>query len=151
MPKVRSTWELGPTGSSAGFNRLWWVVSTEQRSNLNGTTTASLTKAISRSNNLFGRVRRPAEATLDSKLLIMHADMGALKARNLRLDKNAFDTDDFVGKLAGMLGSRNPADEDDDDEDSSEQQDDLLTADGWLRVSRVAARFTYRVPTLDFM
>lgn len=102
-------------------------------------------------------VKTPAEAILDSRALMAVSDAGALKARQMKLDANAFDTDDFLAKLVLFMGGRvgaggnngkgrAQATQEDDDED--EDDDGGLK---WDRVGRVLAGHSRRPPTMDLM
>ncbi|SCZ88894.1 BZ3501_MvSof-1269-A2-R1_C65g00368 [Microbotryum saponariae] len=76
----------------------------ESRDNINDTTVDSLGKQVERANKLFRNVTAPSEAVLDSRVLMAASDAGALKARQLKLDADAFDTDQFLLKLAHFMG-----------------------------------------------
>lgn len=100
-------------------------------------------------------MKAPAEAILDSKILVAASGAGALKARQLKLDANAFDTVEFLNKLVLFMGGRLGAqkgkgkrragddDEDDDDEDAAGLK--------WGRVGRVLSGESRRPATMDFM
>ncbi|GAA6015967.1 hypothetical protein JCM11491_007128 [Sporobolomyces phaffii] len=74
------------------------------RTDLTNTTMKSLGDVLKRSNKTFDKVRGPAEAILDSKVLIATSEAGALKARQLKIDADAFDTDEFLVRLANFMG-----------------------------------------------
>lgn len=104
-------------------------------------------------------VKAPAEAILDSKILVAASGAGALKARQLKLDANAFDTVEFLNKLILFMGGRlgaqgqkkgkgkRRAEEDDEDEDDEGYANGLK----WGRVGRILAGESRRPATMDFM
>ncbi|KAI9500492.1 Nse4 C-terminal-domain-containing protein [Coemansia spiralis] len=54
--------------------------------------TALLLEDLERSNALYDAVSNPAEGVLDSKFLLISADIGAQRAHQMRLDSAAFDS-----------------------------------------------------------
>ncbi|CAG8498434.1 10676_t:CDS:2 [Paraglomus occultum] len=98
-----------------------------------------LKRTLNKANELYQKVKQTHEATLDSRLLVLSGDLGVQKARLMRVDSNAFDIDDYVAKLVTFMGGRQY-----DDEDESPKLD-------WKALGKVAARYTDRVPTMDFM
>ncbi|GAA5915716.1 Smc5-Smc6 complex subunit NSE4 [Sporobolomyces salmoneus] len=76
------------------------------RTDLTNTTMEALGDVLDRSNKAFDKVQGPAEAVLDSKVLIATSEAGALKARQLKIDADAFDTDEFLVRLAHFMGGR---------------------------------------------
>lgn len=103
-------------------------------------------------------VKAPAEAILDSKILVAASGAGALKARQLKLDANAFDTVEFLNKLVLFMGGRLGAQgqkkgkgkrraDEDEDEDDGEDGAGLK----WGRVGRVLSGESRRPATMDFM
>jgi hypothetical protein len=65
-----------------------------------------LTDQVANANALFDKVDRPSEAILDSRVLIATSEAGALKARQLKIDGDAFDTDEFLVRLVRFMGGR---------------------------------------------
>ena len=61
----------------------------------------------------------------------MTADLGAQKARNLKLDNNLFNADEFVSKIRTLGGSRGTL--------------------NWKRIGKRAFKFNQRAYTMDFM
>lgn len=93
-------------------------------------------------------VKAPTEGVLDSKFLLNMSDIGAQMARNLKLDANAFDIDEYVARVARFMGGtlRAPGRlEDDDDGEEPEREWN------WDRLGRAAAKFSRRAPTMDFL
>ncbi|CAG8682910.1 8441_t:CDS:2, partial [Funneliformis caledonium] len=96
-----------------------------------------LSNNIAKANELHQRVKNTHEATLDSRLLVLTSGLGVQKARRMKLDNNSFDVDNYVSKLITFMGGR---------------QLDSDTPDlDWKSIGRLAAQFTNRVPTSDFM
>ncbi|KAG0659912.1 hypothetical protein C6P46_004852 [Rhodotorula mucilaginosa] len=78
----------------------------DARGDLQNTTVDSLTDQVANANALFDKVDRPSEAILDSRVLIATSEAGALKARQLKIDGDAFDTDEFLVRLVRFMGGR---------------------------------------------
>lgn len=99
-------------------------------------------------------VEAPAEAILDSRVLMAASDAGALKARQLKLDANAFDTDEFITKLLHFMGARpggrgvRTRGQRGEDEDEEEEVND---DDRWVKVGRTLAHESRRIPAVDHM
>lgn len=82
------------------------------------------------------------------------SDAGALKARQLKLDANAFDTEDFLAKLRQFMGSRtgkkkSRARAGSEDGEQNEEMEDVVQQ--WTKVGRVLAMESRRVQTSDHM
>lgn len=90
--------------------------------------------------NQFYAVRNTQEATLDSRLLVLSADLSIQKARNLRMDLNTFDTDEFVSKIISLGGGRHVV-------ETGDEQEEL----NWIDIGKQAIRFGKRAVTMDFM
>ncbi|ORY67935.1 Nse4 C-terminal-domain-containing protein [Leucosporidium creatinivorum] len=132
----------------------------DERDNINDITPDDISKTIAQANLLFKDVKAPAEAILDSKILVAASGAGALKARQLKLDANAFDTVEFLNKLVlfmgGRLGAqgqkkgkgkRRAGEEDEEDEEDDEGGAGLK----WGRVGRILSGESRRPATMDFM
>ncbi|CAO3609108.1 unnamed protein product [Cunninghamella echinulata] len=66
-----------------------------------------LEETLSQANELFTQVRNTQEAALDSRLLVLSADITTQKARNLRMDHNLFNIEEFISKLKTFCGGNN--------------------------------------------
>ncbi|GAA5978407.1 hypothetical protein JCM11641_004680 [Rhodosporidiobolus odoratus] len=130
----------------------------DARGNLANTTVYDLSAQVAATNALFKKVENPSEAILDSRVLIATSEAGALKARQLKIDADAFDTDEFLSRLKVFLGVKaggvrtrrrrgDDSDEDELDEDERSSSGGLK----WGRVGKVLAGESKRVPALDFM
>ncbi|GAA5889427.1 hypothetical protein JCM8208_007872 [Rhodotorula glutinis] len=138
---------------------------------LQNTTVVSLSEQVSSANNLFLQVENPSEAVLDSRVLIATSEAGALKARQLKIDADAFDTDEFLIRLRRFLGGeggaarsdrarrrdrtmggrargRRAASDEDELEDSQDDDDVVLL---WGRAGQLLAGESKRPAPLDFM
>ncbi|KAJ2484832.1 hypothetical protein EV174_002133 [Coemansia sp. RSA 2320] len=80
-----------------------------------------LLEDLERANSLFGRVDGTVEGILDSRFLILTADIGAQRAHQLRVDSAAFDALEYIEKVRGSMGS-------------------------WAQLGGVAARLSRRAP-----
>ncbi|CAG8463797.1 6195_t:CDS:2 [Ambispora leptoticha] len=98
-----------------------------------------LAETLKKANNLYKKVRNTHEAILDSRILVLSADLNVQKARRMKIDNNAFDTDDYIAKLTNFMGEQQTRGEDED-----------VHLD-WLGLGKVAARYTNRAPSMDFM
>ncbi|KAG2216507.1 hypothetical protein INT45_013085 [Circinella minor] len=90
-----------------------------------------LNEGIQMQNEVYARIKNVSEATIDSKLLVMTADLGAQKARNLKLDNNLFNADEFVSKIRTLGSSRGTL--------------------NWKRIGKRAFKFNQRAYAMDFM
>ncbi|CAK5281588.1 unnamed protein product [Mycena citricolor] len=120
----------------------------ERQLNLNEYSAEDLTKHVRKADELFDKVKGPQEATLDSAFLLKASNMGAQKARAMKSGSGGFDVDDFVSKLARIMGGgRMSVDE---DGASSEEEGEVPALD-WSRVGRMALSKSRRVPAIGFM
>ncbi|RUS18757.1 hypothetical protein BC937DRAFT_88381 [Endogone sp. FLAS-F59071] len=94
-----------------------------------------LHQIVTEANQLYTRVRHTHEATLDSRLLVLSADLSTQRARNLKLNSTSFDMDEYVSKLVSFMGGRRYDGNDLD----------------WQKMGRVAVKYSSKVPTMDFM
>jgi hypothetical protein len=69
-------------------------------------------------------------------MLMMQSDMGAIKARQLKVDANAFDTDDFLIKALHFMGGKIGA------------PNGKLN---WEKLGKALAGESRRVPVIEFM
>lgn len=83
---------------------------------------------------------------LDSRLLSTVSALSAAKARDLKHDGAAFETDDFIQRLVVFLGKGKADLESVDDGDL--ENDNILD---WEKLGRLALRRSRRAPGLDFM
>lgn len=105
---------------------------------------------------------------LDSRVLLTASDAGALKARQLKLDANAFDTDEFLTKLAQFMGGRTTGtirsprkrrrEVGDSDQDADEEELSTTQRGGgggggmrWELVGQVLNAESRKAATMDFM
>ncbi|KAG0172906.1 nuclear protein [Apophysomyces sp. BC1015] len=90
-------------------------------------------------------VRNTQEATLDSKLLVLSADLGTQKARNLRLDNQLFNADEFVSKIITYGRSSHVAER--ERNHRSNEEPDL----DWKKIGLRAMSFSRKAHSMDFM
>ncbi|KAG8926281.1 nuclear protein [Tulasnella sp. 417] len=105
-----------------------------------------LLAGVQRADESFNTVKAPQEAVLDSRLLSTVSSLSAAKARDLKHDGAAFETDDFIQRLVVFLGKGKADLESVDDGDV--ENDNILD---WEKLGRLALRRTRRAPGLDFM
>ncbi|KAG0178069.1 nuclear protein [Apophysomyces sp. BC1034] len=100
---------------------------------------------LEKANVLYSRVRNTQEATLDSKLLVLSADLGTQKARNLRLDNQLFNADEFVSKIITYGRSSHVAER--ERNHRSNEEPDL----DWKKIGLRAMSFSRKAHSMDFM
>lgn len=96
---------------------------------------------------------------MDSRVLIATSEAGALKARQLKIDADAFDTDEFLIRLTHFMGgsvgagaraarrNRRAAQDDSDDD----MANDVEKPWAWGKVGKVLSGESKRPPILDHM
>jgi hypothetical protein len=97
-------------------------------------------KKVSNINNKDTIVRNVQEATLDSRVLVLSADLSAQKAKALRLGGESFSLDEFVSKVISVGKNNN----EDFDRDEDEELD-------WKLLGKKAMRIGKRGHSIDFM
>jgi hypothetical protein len=97
-------------------------------------------KKVSNINNKNTIVRNVQEATLDSRVLVLSADLSAQKAKALRLGGESFSLDEFVSKVISIGKNNN----EDFDRDEDEELD-------WKLLGKKAMRIGKRGHSIDFM
>ncbi|EJU03955.1 hypothetical protein DACRYDRAFT_93456 [Dacryopinax primogenitus] len=117
----------------------------QERANIAQITVDALHERVRRGDSLFAHVKNPSEAILDSHNLLLTSDIAAQKAKAMRHDANAFDTDEFINKLVTLMKGR-AGEEAEEDEDEDEQGPLDWEIAGWRAVKR-----TRRVIGMDFM
>ncbi|KAF5321967.1 hypothetical protein D9619_001921 [Psilocybe cf. subviscida] len=123
----------------------------EYRSNPKDLQASELLAGVQRVDGLFGKVKGPQEATLDSNYLLMASSIGVQKARAMKSGSGAFDVDDFITKLARYMGGRrNIEDALPEESDDGEETQDGRPLD-WDRIGLKALAKSRRVPALTFM
>ncbi|KAI8059214.1 Nse4 C-terminal-domain-containing protein [Gongronella butleri] len=93
-----------------------------------------LDKTVDEANALFAKVRNPSEATLDSKLLVISADITTQKARNLRVNHNLFNVEEFLAKVRGFCRPNTSG-----------------TDWQWSKLGKRAAKYSRHVHATEFM
>ncbi|OLY83139.1 Non-structural maintenance of chromosome element 4 [Smittium mucronatum] len=99
-----------------------------------------LAEELIQTNKLFEEVRTTYEASLDSRLLLMSANIGEVKARKLRLEASGIEIDEFVRKIRKQLFGLH-----------AESREAAGVIPDWTKVGKIAANFTNRVPSLDIL
>ncbi|KAG0377985.1 nuclear protein [Mortierella sp. AD032] len=100
-------------------------------------TNTKLLENVEKANELYKNVFGTHEATLDAKLLVMSADLGVQKSKQLRMGQGGFDENEYITRLINKLGGY---------EIDNDQQ-----AMDWTKVGKIAMRWSRKVPTMDFM
>lgn len=84
-------------------------------------------------------VKAPQEATLDSKVMLQNAEMGAAMARAMKHDADAFDIDDYITELVKFMGGQ-----------ADEEIEEDVELD-WLKVGQRVYPHSRKAPAMDFM
>ncbi|KAJ1966770.1 hypothetical protein H4R34_006469, partial [Dimargaris verticillata] len=105
----------------------------------------SLVTNLQSANTLYSKVKNPYEATLDARLLILSADIGTQKAKKMRIEHDAFDTEAYLGRLQGLVRGTQRL------EGFDRYSADSDTSTYWSRIGAVAAKYSCRAPASDFM
>jgi hypothetical protein len=77
------------------------------------------------------------EATMDAKALMLSADLGVQKAKQLRMGQGGFDENEYVTRLISKMGGH---------EIDNDQQ-----AMDWAKIGKIAMKWSRKAPTMDFM
>ncbi|PWZ03645.1 hypothetical protein BCV70DRAFT_154748 [Testicularia cyperi] len=109
-----------------------------------------LLQLIEKADSLHERVVAPSESILDTKTLSSMSEIGARMARKMKLNADAFDTNEFVTRLARYLGGeaapvRSAGSGDDDDARQRVEDWD------WAKLGRLAAGYSRRAVSIDFL
>ncbi|KAF9911457.1 nuclear protein [Linnemannia zychae] len=107
------------------------------RKELMDPTNNKLLENVEKANELYKNVFGTHEATLDAKLLVMSADLGVQKSKQLRMGQGGFDENEYVTRLINRMGGH-------------EIDNDQQTMD-WTKVGKIAMKWSRKVPSMDFM
>ncbi|KAF9926301.1 nuclear protein [Linnemannia zychae] len=100
-------------------------------------TNNGLMETVDKANELYKNVFGTHEATLDAKLLVISAELGVQKSKQLRMGQGGFDENEYVTRLINKMGGH--------DIDNDQQAMD------WAKIGKLAMKWTRKVPTMDFM
>ncbi|KAI8323291.1 hypothetical protein GQ54DRAFT_258504 [Martensiomyces pterosporus] len=101
-----------------------------------------LLEDLERANTLFNQVTTTDEGVLDSRFLVLSADISAQRAHHMRIDSAAFDSLEYIEKLRDILyaGTGN----------ADEQQMSGAKPD-WAAIGSIASRFSRRAPRFSYI
>ncbi|KAJ1877200.1 hypothetical protein H4R99_003817 [Coemansia sp. RSA 1722] len=91
---------------------------------------------LERANSLFNRVKSTTEGILDSRFLILSADIGAQRAHQMRIDSTAFDSLEYIDRVRQMLVGHA----------STTSVEQNMAGSDWSRIGVLAQRFTRAAP-----
>jgi len=117
----------------------------EDLSNVN--TPDGLIEKIDSVNELYQKVNRTQEATLDSQFLLESAEIGAKQAESIKLAGENFDTEDWINKLLTIMGGRQDIKQEDEDNEENVNLRSLK----WENIGIRVEPFFDRVPKIDNM
>lgn len=123
-----------------GYRALDEALNEKRKGGMDGVSFGYLRSHIQQSNAMLRHVKAPQEATLDSRIFLNTVQLAGDVARHNAAAARAFDTDDFVHKLAAFMGGRVPRARQADDDD-----DELVRA--FLPLALADARRTRRTRT----
>ncbi|KAG0294818.1 nuclear protein [Linnemannia gamsii] len=114
------------------------IASTEaNRKELLNPTNNGLLENLEQANKLFKKVFGTNEATMDAKALMLSADLGVQKAKQLRMGQGGFDENEYVTRLISKMGGH--------------EIDNDRRAMDWAKIGKIAMKWSRKVPTMDFM
>ncbi|KAL6608547.1 hypothetical protein LY90DRAFT_393245 [Neocallimastix californiae] len=106
-----------------------------------------LIEIIESVDELYQKVNRTQEATLDSQFLLESAEIGAKQAESMKLAGENFDTEDWINKLLTIMGGRHDIKQEDEDNEENVNLRSLK----WENIGIRAEPFFDRVPKIDNM
>ncbi|KAI8812180.1 Nse4 C-terminal-domain-containing protein [Cladochytrium replicatum] len=110
---------------------------------------SGLVETLEKAEKLHKRVTAPQEGILDSRILILAADVANQRATNMRMDSGSFSIDEFVVKLGQHLQSDNAGQNShDDDEDGADSRGSDIQ---WDAVGSIAKKWLRSARTCGFM
>lgn len=89
-------------------------------------------------------MKAPTDGLLDSRYLLNLSDMGAEMTRQMRLEADAFDLDEFMHKVSHIIRKRTNLSENKMDTDSINCWD-------WTKLGKIAARHSRRAPVPEHL
>ncbi|RKP10524.1 Nse4 C-terminal-domain-containing protein [Thamnocephalis sphaerospora] len=126
------------------YRRLIQQTELEHRAELQRPDSEGVLRNLKRAGELIGQVKQTYEASLDSRLLVLSADINHEKARKMRVEHGAFDSEDYVARLVTVMGGRQAAETAQGAAESLQQMD-------WARLGRTAGAYMRCVPAADFI
>lgn len=118
----------------------------EQRTDMANIRIGDLLDSQRRADAYFKDVKAPQEATLDSKVMLQNAEMGAAMARAMKHDASSFDVDEYIAELVSYMGGSAG----DEREDADELIDDTQQLN-WRKIGTRAYLYSHKAPAMDFM
>ncbi|KXN70623.1 Nse4-domain-containing protein [Conidiobolus coronatus NRRL 28638] len=119
----------------------------DSQNDLESDSTQSLRDHVLKANELYSQVNSTFEATLDSRVLVMAADMGVKRARKMRGKTKDFNLELFKSCIFNKLGFNN--DNDNSDRDNSDDEDnnnDKFMGEGrWDKLNLIASEQVQQV------
>ncbi|PWN40027.1 hypothetical protein IE81DRAFT_325958 [Ceraceosorus guamensis] len=114
-----------------------------------------LSSLVLQGNEAYANVRAPTEGVLDSRFLLNASEMGAQMAKNIKMASGAFDTEEYLARvvkfIAGSARARRAASAESDARSDDHEEEEDVHAWHWDRLGQLAARYSRRAPTLDFL
>lgn len=95
-------------------------------------------------------VKSTSDATLDSHLLVLSADLGATRAQCASSNLRHFDVHQFINRLSSFSTSP-PLDTSDHQESSEMPTFSRESTIDWLAIGQLAQKHSKMAPTLEFL
>lgn len=144
---VRPTPPLGLSAVETRSLTMLWEL--ESRSEAHSSDFGELSNLLTKSNDLYLRVKAPSEGVLDSRVLVSVAQTGRVLADSLKRQSVGFDMDSFMEKAIRFIGGNGAAaraaiagSENDDGHATNAEWD-------WNKLGRTAMKYSRRVPATD--
>ncbi|OZJ04873.1 hypothetical protein BZG36_02605 [Bifiguratus adelaidae] len=112
------------------------TTTSERRQDIIKASDESMLETLQQADLLYRKVERPQEATLDSQILILSTDLAMQRARNLKMDIDGFDIEDYMARLSRYMG---------------ETDTDATRPISWDKLGKLGLQHTCRLPSSDFM
>lgn len=111
----------------------------------------SLSELLTKSNDLYLKVKAPSEGVLDSRVLVSVAQTGRALAESLKRQSTEFDVDVLLDRTIRYVGGNQAAaraalvgTENDSDHPTNADWD-------WAKLGRTAMKYSRRAPTTDVL
>lgn len=120
-----------------------------KRLNLADIKPKDLNKTVEEANQLFEKVKAPAESILDSRALVSTSEMGAQLAQSMKVGSE-FEIESFLGLACRLMGGKLQSAGLDDDDDEDDIESDPSTWK-WELLGFEAAKYSRRAAISDHL
>lgn len=106
----------------------------------------ALTSEVQALDRNLTQVKTPGLATLDAHALKVFSEAIPQKARQLKVDQECFNTDDFISHFTTFLGKRASL-----ATDSDSEEEDVRGLVDWTKAGKRFMKYSRRAPRMDVM